>query len=157
MTWACLVTAAPIKMPCQTFFSSPSPFFPTGHEASSGSPPLLRLTLSHTGPMENTDPSVNERHKATLARRAGANLKAEIPTAMAFISVRASHFQRTFCSPLSATGEWLSLWGKRKAEIERRDWGRNKQEAQRVGEMERRRKTREMSGESEARNRKRGQ
>lgn len=39
-------------------------------------------------------------------------------------------------------GEWLSLWGKRKDEIERRDWRRNKQEAwlqaQKVGEMERR-------------------
>lgn len=35
-------------------------------------------------------------------------------------------------------GEWLSLWGKRKDEIERRDWRRNKQE--KVGEMERRRK-----------------
>lgn len=89
--------------------------------------------------MENTDPSVNERHKTTLARRAGENLKAEIPTVMAFLC-KLLHFQRTFCSPLSATGEWLSLWGKRKDEIERRDSGRNKQEAQRVGEMERRRR-----------------
>lgn len=42
-----------------------------------------------------------------------------------------------FCSPLSATGEWLSLWGKRKDEIERgggvnrrqRKWERRRGEA----------------------------
>lgn len=48
-------------------------------------PPLLHLTLSHTAAMENSDPTVNEKYKVSLARRAGANLKAEIPTAMAFL------------------------------------------------------------------------
>lgn len=84
--------------------------------------------------MENSDPSVNEKHKVTLTGRAGVNLKAEIQTAMAFLC-RLCIFRGRFCSPLSAMAEWLSLWCKRKDEIERRDWRRNKQE--KVGEMER--------------------
>lgn len=52
--------------------------------------------------------------------------------------MQALHFQRTPCSALSATGEWPSLWGKRKDEIERRGWRRIKREAMSVGTESRR-------------------
>lgn len=128
-------------MPCQTFFSLPLPFTPTGHKASS-SQLLLHPTLSHTGEMENSDPLVNEKHKVTLARGAGATLNSEIQLRWHFWA--SFRFSEDVLFVSKCHSEWQSLWGERKDEIERRDWGRYKRRhsyRQRVGEMERSRET----------------
>lgn len=56
------------------------------------------------------------------------NPKEEILPEMAFLC-KLCIFRGLFVRPESATGEWLSLYGKRKDEIERGDSG-NKQEAE---------------------------
>lgn len=82
----CCTTRGPIKMPCQTFSSTPTPFSNLSYKARGQQLPSTPPSnpLPHSGDGKQW-PFSEREHKVTLARRAGENFKAEISTAMAFL------------------------------------------------------------------------